>query len=333
MTENMSACGLCVLVVLITLVGCVDSSQGQDAVTEMYKIRMRHIAEMNYMKVLSIDHILDIGASDGYWTTFASSIFPSANFFLIEGNPYLHQTLLRMGWDFSISVVGAESDMGKPVTFVIDADGKDNSQASLDELAESTLTTIDEIVEKRAPRPFKLLRFNLRGQEFEALQGAKNTLKMAEFVILEVAMHQYHHNAPSFADLNNFLSLLGFRMYDILDLRYSQPRTDMDLLYQIPTLVQIDVIWAKLDSKVFNGSNFPAPPPPRYLLDDSHLQPQSTNNRQVFTVKGFPGGFPASKLTSEPLPLSQDLHSKTEAELTASSKRNFKTFKRKKRRN
>ena len=254
--------------VIITRLSCSESGE---IVTVMYRKRMQHLAEMNYVGILSIKHILDVGASDGYWTKFASTLFPSAEFFQIEGNPYLHKVLQETGIDFEISVVGADTEKGRPVSFNVKpkpateerfifntehtGDAADANADLAEELtlSQSRMTTIDDIAARRGLAPFQLLRLNLQGGEFEALQGASRTLQAVEFVLLEVPVHQYHPGAASFQDLDGFLARRGFRMYDIMDLRYSQPRTDLDVHYQVPTLVQYDVLWAREDSKVFSG--------------------------------------------------------------------------------
>ena len=313
----------------------VISCQDNEPVTVMYRKRMQHIAEMNYVGILSINHILDVGASDGYWTDFASKLFPTSKFFMIEGNPYLHQTLTKTGHGFAISVVGADHAKDQAISFVVKKQQSQTTfpseeQATADTVeskdvtaiteelrasqARVTTTTIDDIVTERGLAPSQLIRFNLRGQEFAALQGANKTLHTAEFVLIEVPLHQYHPGAASLADLNSFLSLRGFRIYDILDLRYSQPRTDLDVFYQVPTLVQFDVLWAREDSRVFSGANYPPPPPPKYLLDHSQLRPpdedpeggqgqeQGQGQRQrEFVVTAYRGGLAAVPLTSTTL--------------------------------
>jgi FkbM family methyltransferase len=261
--------------------------------TVMYRKRMQNIAEMNYVGILSITHILDIGAGDGYWTKFASALFPSAEFFLIDGNPYLHQVLQETGNEFDISVVGAPREKGQFISFVAKTEppneeriifdtataqdvvtdvttdrSKEEEEEERAKFKQARITTIDDVVMKRGLSSFQMLRLNLQGREYEALEGASETLKTAEFVLVEVPVHQYHPGAASFQDLTVLLARQGFRVYDILDLRYSQPRTDMDEMYQVPTLVQYDVLWAREESEVFRGVSYPPPPPPR------HLQPQ-----------------------------------------------------------
>lgn len=105
-------------------------------------------------------------------------------------------------------------------------------------------------------------------------------------------------------------------MYDILDLRYSQPRTDMDVFYQVPTLVQFDVLWAKEESRVFSGVSYPPPPPLKYRLEESFFRssPMSEDEKEgkggegkdftkkfQFSVTKYPGGLAAVPLTSVPL--------------------------------
>lgn len=107
-------------------------------------------------------------------------------------------------------------------------------------------------------------------------------------------MHQYHPGAATFAECDALLTSHGFRMYDIFDLRYDQKRTDMDPVYQVPTLVQYDVLWAKEDSVVFRGAGFPMRPASKSTAMNE------MPSREVAITK-YPGGMTATPLTSLPL--------------------------------
>jgi hypothetical protein len=120
-------------------------------------------------------------------------------------------------------------------------------------------------------------------------------------------VHQYHPGAATFAECDALLTSHGFRMYDIFDLRYDQKRTDMDPVYQVPTLVQYDVLWAKEDSVVFRGAGFPMRPASKSTAMNEEETPftsTSTNDempsREVAITK-YPGGMTATPLTSLPL--------------------------------
>jgi hypothetical protein len=122
-------------------------------------------------------------------------------------------------------------------------------------------------------------------------------------------------------------------MYDIMDLRYSQPRTDVDEFYQVPTLVQFDVMWAREDSVVFTGANYPPPPPPRYKysLDDSDVvSEEKIRKSRDFVTTQIPGEVTAVPLTSSPLAPGAEEEPELSTLSSSTSARKTTTFRRKK---
>ena len=81
----------------------------------------------------------------------------------------------------------------------------------------------------------------------------------------------------------------------------------MDPVYQVPTLVQYDVLWAKAASRVFLGSGFPHAAATSAAADDPpHETNEAASATRVLTITTHPGGLAAaslsSPLTSVPVP-------------------------------
>ncbi len=122
------------------------------------------------------------------------------------------------------------------------------------------MDTLDNILKERKITKVDFLKMDIQGAEFIALQGAIETLKQVTYLTLETAFHQYNRGGAPFTDINLFLEEMGFRLYDIVDIRPAPlyPKT------KLHGLVQADFLWIKADSKAFTGSIYPPPPPSEY---------------------------------------------------------------------
>ena len=243
--------------------------QGVEVFSKIYLARMKNIANLADISVVNnITNILDVGANTGHWTRAMTTYFPHSSFLMIEGNEEMIPQLKGAGHKYVISLVGDER---KDVTFhvhktystggsIYKEHGYKNFNA--DKIRSDTLSmdTIDNIVTREGFEGVDLLKMDIQGAEYIALQGAQETLKTTQLVLLEVAIHQYNPGSPGFTDINAFLENHGFRLYDIVDLRYDKH------LYNNrgSGLLQVDMLWAKSNSKFFTTSKFPMPPPNLY---------------------------------------------------------------------
>jgi FkbM family methyltransferase len=202
--------------------------------------------------------ILDVGANMGTWTGEMMSMFPTSEYFMIEGNklllPYLEQTHIP----YEISLVGNYTGKAK---FYIqrgvpmstgNSMFKENSIFYEDAIeVEVPISTLDEIIERRQVGPFQVLKLDIQGAEIDALLGASKTLESVEVIQTECSFMQYNEGSPPFFETHLLLHGLGFSLFGVSDF-LSDP-------YQFP--VQMDAIWVKRTSSLWRKECTRYPPP------------------------------------------------------------------------
>ena len=197
--------------------------------------------------------ILDAGANQGRWTQSVKQIFPEASFLMLEANEYHREVLQKVGVLFKIAVLGATD--GKQSTFYMTkhpAHGAANTGASMfremsgifdDGLLVAqnmSLRTIDSLVSESVLRDcsFNLVKLDLQGAEIEALKGAKQVLKSAAVVFLELSVVPYNMGAPLWFEVHLFMESIGYAAADITELHYGANGF----------LIQVDVMFSKKSS-------------------------------------------------------------------------------------
>jgi FkbM family methyltransferase len=192
--------------------------------------------------------VIDVGANVGDWSRMTSQVFPSAQFFMIEGNPdnepFLRNSASMFGQnsEYSILLLGPEDKDG--VTFYKLGTGSsvlrelttfERSQVTL------PMRTLDRFMESRPYNSPVLLKLDVQGFELQVLLGGTSTLNRAEVVIMETSLLPYNENAPLFAEVVAFMADRGFVAFDFC----GQTRRQTD-----DTLFQTDVVFVKKDSSL-----------------------------------------------------------------------------------
>jgi FkbM family methyltransferase len=245
--------------------------------SDLYKSRLGSLAKLASIGIVkNITTIVDVGANYGDWTRMAMEIFPGAEVFMIEGNPNLEPKLKLVGAPFAISLVG---ETKKEVPFHVHkrfpTGGSILKEKDYEYFRqEAVLTqnipmdTLDNILKDRFNRPIDFLKMDVQGYEYFALLGATDTLKKTRVLTLETSIQQYNPGSPPFTDINVFLEENGFRLYDIIDLRYSHiGYKNGNKNKKLPaTLIQADMIWIRKDSDFSTELRYPEPPIPRRKL-------------------------------------------------------------------
>lgn len=193
--------------------------------------------------------IVDVGANVGDWSRMAYQVFPSAQFFMIDGNPDNEPSLRN-----SASEVGENSEHAMlllgpeekdSVTFyklgtgssvlpeLIPFDRSQGSQVML------PMRTLDGFMGSRQYHSPVLLKLDVQGFELQVLLGGTATLSHAEVVIMETSLLPYNDNAPIFAEVIAFMAEREFFAFDFC----GQARRQTD-----DTLFQTDVVFVRKDS-------------------------------------------------------------------------------------
>lgn len=101
------------------------------------------------------------------------------------------------------------------------------------------VTTVDnEVLSFQLQSPF-IIKIDVQGFELTVLDGATNTLKDTEAVILEVSLFEFYKGSPLFADVISYMQAKDFLVYDIFSPTYRPLDNAMG---------QIDIAFVKTNS-------------------------------------------------------------------------------------
>lgn len=183
--------------------------------------------------------IVDGGAWHGDWNRMIKGIFPGSRVLSIEANaecaPYLNAL------EYEIALLGDKD--GKSVPYYATNCGADTGNSIFLEqtvyfsenflsVRELPMTTLDTLCQSRGIHAVDFLKLDVQGAELIVLDGARDLLKTAEFVLLEVSILQYNAGAPLMADVTQYMDEAGFQMFDILETHfYSQYLNQIDILF------------------------------------------------------------------------------------------------------
>jgi FkbM family methyltransferase len=196
--------------------------------------------------------IIDLGAAAGTWTIEAMRHFPESNFVLFEPLEERKQELEKLAAKFPnvkpvFAAVGAKKGVVNfNVTDDLDGSGvfdseKDGGNRKVD------LVTLDETVLKGSPNGPFLLKFDTHGFELPILDGALETLKKTNVVIMECYGFRISDSCLLFPEMCIHMEKLGFRLGDIINI----VRRPGDELFW-----QCDAFFLKNDNPMFEKRTY-----------------------------------------------------------------------------
>lgn len=195
--------------------------------------------------------ILDIGAYHAEWASMVQNLFPVAKIHLFEANKKHEEVLKNSGFDYHIGLLGDEDH--KEVDFYTI---KNSPHATGDSMfRENTrhyrppgcdvnklkMITLDTILKEKNIKNVDFMKLDVQGAELLILDGAKETLKNVEAVIMETQIIAYNEGAPDFAEVIDYMNKNGFKVSDIVDAQY---------LKNGELLNHLDVLFLKKSSKL-----------------------------------------------------------------------------------
>jgi FkbM family methyltransferase len=196
--------------------------------------------------------IIDLGAAVGEWSQLAHSIFPDADYVLVE--PLCERAAaLRAVCDRHPRMrhvpAAAGASQGQ-VTFDVSSDldgsgiygGASNNAARVVPMA-----TVDAIVHSQGLLPPFVLKLDTHGYELPILAGAAETLAHTALIIMEVYNFSISPTAVPFWEICATLATRGFRPGDICDLM-ARPRDDL--------FWQADILFLPADHPSFHDSHY-----------------------------------------------------------------------------
>ena len=173
---------------------------------------------------MQLSTIIDVGASDSRWSAELMKSVPDANYLLIEANK-VHEEKLKefkdkhKNVDYVIAVAG---DKGGELFF--DNEDPFGGAAAHKKIAANMVSlpsvTIDQCVkDKRLEGPY-LIKLDTHGFEVPIFEGAKNTLKEASLVVVEMYNFRLQEHWLVFHEMCGYLLSKGFRCAGIAEELY-----------------------------------------------------------------------------------------------------------------
>lgn len=200
---------------------------------------------------LTINTVVDIGASNGMWSESVMPYFPAAKYLLIEAQDVHAGDLKNFAAshphvDYVLKAAGEKAG-----TIYFDGDepfsGQAMTERARDGLTEVPVCSIDEEVAARAlPGPY-LLKFDVHGFELPILRGAKETLKDTALIVMECYNFEIAPESLLFHDMCRHLHDLGFRVADMSEPLW-RPHDKM--------LWQMDIFFVRSDRPEFRHNSY-----------------------------------------------------------------------------
>jgi FkbM family methyltransferase len=200
---------------------------------------------------IPVQSIIDVGASDGRWSTQALNFFPAARCLCIEAQTAHEPGLkaFKAAHPNADYVFCAASDQPGEINF--DARELFGGIALKtpwgDHCIKVPAQTLDNLVsERRLPAPY-LIKLDTHGHELPILAGAARVLEQTEVLVAEVYNITGPPPATPFWEFCRAVGELGFRCIDLFDPLY-RPRDNM--------LWQMDMVFVRATRPEFAYMNY-----------------------------------------------------------------------------
>lgn len=174
--------------------------------------------------------IIDIGAAQGSFTRECLKFFQHSQYLLVEPlkeNKNFLDNLARENDNIKVYYAAAASFDGEIILNVHEhLDGSSIMNETDGDSANGTprkveSITLDSLLNKYNDlQPPYLIKLDVQGAELEVLKGAERTIKLTEYILMEVSFFKFFKDSPQFCDVIDFMKQRGFVPYDLTGLRY-----------------------------------------------------------------------------------------------------------------
>lgn len=171
--------------------------------------------------------VIDVGAARGTFELYET--FPDAKHLLIEplgeNKPFLEKIVLSL--KDARYVIAAATKKSGLITLNVhpDYDGssiyREDEDSNVNGVPRSVRAVmLDDLCREHGLQGPCLIKIDVQGAELDVLEGATETMKSAEYIILEATLFKFFNGGPQLFDVMNFMKQRGFVVYDILDYGY-----------------------------------------------------------------------------------------------------------------
>ena len=182
--------------------------------------------------------VVDGGAHRGDFVHAIRKHLPGAHFVCFEPDPQLSAELQRnFAGDHAVSVIAAaladqpgtarlhinhERATNSLLASTSQATGHLRELTATESLVTVEVTTIDVALAAAGHAGADIVKLDLQGYDYKALQGATRTLQSASVVICEVWFAPTYEGAADYLDVCTLLAGHGFSLYSLTTLHYSR---------------------------------------------------------------------------------------------------------------
>ncbi len=199
--------------------------------------------------------VLDIGANVGMFTWSFLQVFPSCKPTMIEPNPHCEESLAKL--PFERHMVAASNENGEAELFLtrewLQSTGsslyRENSEHFRDEVVIREAVPKVRLDDLLADRQFDFVKIDTQGAELDVLQGGREVIAKADYVMIEISLADYNPGAGRAEEIIEALASMGFVTTETLALFRWQGEPD-------GKVVQIDCIFERRVPRPSQGGMF-----------------------------------------------------------------------------
>jgi FkbM family methyltransferase len=188
------------------------------------KTALEAALQRTFNRHVVFNSVIDIGASNGCWSERLRKYYPEVFCLLVEANPYHQKALEQFKAQHSKIdyILAAAGDAEGEIYF----DGTDpfGGLASHEASAQTNLrvpvTTIDTLCKTHQLQPPYLIKLDTHGFEVPIFEGAKETLKQANLLVVETYNFNIAPGSLRFPQMCQYLEDKGFRCIDMSEPMY-----------------------------------------------------------------------------------------------------------------
>ncbi len=181
-------------------------------------------AEHEHLTRFEVAHVIDVGASRGQFTSWATARLNAPTIDAFEPLPEARRRFAKLGLGSHVRLhdVAVSSSVGIEPFFVTKSDDSSSLRASTTNqralfpgsTVERTLsvpvTTLDTVLEPSAIRRPSLLKIDVQGTEREVLAGARSLLEVIDLVYVECSFVELYEGQALASDVIADLTQRGF---------------------------------------------------------------------------------------------------------------------------
>lgn len=197
-----------------------EMSRGFDFYARSIKKRGKVLAAsycLKHVEFSSDDIVIDCGANYGDLYLYLRDKINEPNYIALEPGPIEYQCLLNSLPKARVLNLGLSNSDGE-LDFYLCSESGDSSLVKPKDYTDSvkvSVKTLDSLVDDLKITKCRLLKLEAEGWEPEILDGAKEFIKLCDYVAVDGGPERGVNKEVTFPAINNFLMKNGFEMIDL----------------------------------------------------------------------------------------------------------------------